>query len=81
MYFKGLLKLNIKTFAALFVRALSVDLQALVYKQETRNVTLHSAAPRAELNFLFLVCKRVLVGPPMVHSKSAVILNYNINDI
>ena len=39
MYFKGLLKLNIKTFAALFVRVLS-DLQALVYKQETRNLTL-----------------------------------------
>ena len=62
MYFKGLLKLNIKTFAALFVRVLS-DLQALVYKQETRNLTLHSATPCAVLNFLLLVCKRVLVNP------------------
>ena len=62
MYFKGLLKLNIKTFAALFVRVLS-DLQALVYKQETRNLTLHSATPRAVFNFLFLVCKLVLVNP------------------
>ena len=39
------------------------DLQALVYKQETRNLTLHSAMPRAVLNFLFLVCKFVLVNP------------------
>ena len=54
MYFKGLLKLNIRTLAALFVRVLS-DLQALVYKQETRNSTL--------LNFSFLVCKLVLVNP------------------
>ena len=54
MYFKGLLKLNIKTFAALFVGVL-LHLQALVYKQETRNLTV--------LNFLFLVCKLVLVNP------------------
>ena len=46
--------MNIKTFSALFVRALS-GLQALVHEQETRNLTLHSAAPRAVLNFLFLV--------------------------
>ena len=62
MYFKGLLKLNIKTFATLFVCVL-LDLQALVYKQETRNLTLHSARPRAVLNFFFLVCKLVLVNP------------------
>ena len=62
MYFKGLLKLNIKTFAALFVPVL-LDLHALVYKQETLNLTLHSATPRAVLNFLFLVCKLVLVNP------------------
>ena len=61
-YFKGLLKLNIKTFSALFVRTLS-GLQALVHKQETRNLTLHSAAPRAVLNFLFLVRELVLVNP------------------
>ena len=47
MYFKGLLKLNIKTFAALFLRVLS-DLQALVYKQETR---------------IFLFYELVLVNP------------------
>ena len=61
MYFKGLLKLNIETFAARFVRVLS-DLQALAYKQETRNLILHSATPRAVLNFLFLVCKLVLLS-------------------
>ena len=38
------------------------DLQALVYKQDTRNLKLHLAAPRAVLNFSFLVCKRVLVN-------------------
>ena len=37
------------------------DLQALVHEQETRILTLHSAAPRAVLNFLFLVRERVLV--------------------
>ena len=62
LYFKGLLKLNIKTFSALFVRALS-GLQALVHEQETRNLTLHSAAPRAVLNFLLLVRELVLVNP------------------
>ena len=36
LYFKGLLKLNFKTFSALFVRALS-GLQALVHEQETRS--------------------------------------------
>ena len=60
--FQRLLKLNIKTFSALFVRALS-SLQALVHEQETRNLTLHSAAPRAVLNFLFLVRELVLVNP------------------
>ena len=61
-YFQDLLKLNIKTFSALFVRALS-GLQALVHKQETRNLTLNEAAPRAVLNFLFLVRELVLVNP------------------
>ena len=69
--------MNIKTFSALFVRALS-GLQALVHEQETRNLTLHSAAPRAVLsrnltvhsaapravlNFLFLVRELELVNP------------------
>ena len=62
MYFEGLLKLNIETFAAISVRVLS-DLQALLYKQETRNLTLHSITPCAVLNFLFLACKLVLVNP------------------
>ena len=53
---------SIKTFSALFVRALS-GLQALVHEQETRNLTLYSAAPRAVLNFLFLVRELVLVNP------------------
>ena len=39
------------------------DLQALVPEQETRNLTLHSAAPRAVLNFFFLVRELVLVNP------------------
>ena len=39
------------------------DLQAQVYKQETRNLTLYEAQPSAVLNFEFLVCKRVLVNP------------------
>jgi hypothetical protein len=39
------------------------DLQALVPEQETRNLTLHSAAPRAVLNFMFLVRELVLVNP------------------
>ena len=39
------------------------DLQALVYKQETQNLILHSAAPRAVSIFLFLVCKLVFVNP------------------
>ena len=51
MYFEGLLKLNIKTFAPLFVRVLS-DLHALVYKQETRNLTLHSATASCSVKFL-----------------------------
>ena len=32
------------------------DLQARVYKQETRNLPLHEAQPSAVLNFEFLVC-------------------------
>jgi hypothetical protein len=39
------------------------DLQALVPEQETRNLTLHSAAPRPVLNFLFLDRELVLVNP------------------
>jgi hypothetical protein len=39
------------------------DLQALVHEQETRNLTLPSAAPRAVLNFLFIVRELVLVNP------------------
>ena len=51
--FQRLLKLNIKTFSALFVHALS-GLQALVHEEETRNLT---------LKFLFLVRELVLVNP------------------
>ena len=47
------------------------DLQALVYKQETRNLTLYEAQPSAVLNFEFLVCKRVLVNPDNTRTKSA----------
>ena len=47
------------------------DLQARVYKQETRNLTLHEAQPSAVLNFEFLVCKRVLVNPDNTRTKSA----------
>ena len=39
IYFQCLLKLNIKTFKALFVRALTGS-QALVHQQETRNINL-----------------------------------------
>ena len=35
----------------------------LVHEQETRNLTLHSAAPPAVFNFLFLVRELVLVNP------------------
>ena len=41
------------------------DLQARVHEQETRNLTLHSAAPRAVLNFEFPVRERMLVNPIM----------------
>ena len=44
-------QIEYKTFSALFVRALS-GLQAIVHEQETRNLTLHSAAPHAVLNLL-----------------------------
>ena len=37
------------------------DLQARVYEQETRNLTLHEAQPSPVLNFEFLVCKRVKI--------------------
>ena len=47
------------------------DLQARVYKQETRNLTLHEAQPSVVLNFEFLVCKRVLVNPDNTRTKSA----------
>ena len=47
------------------------DLQARVYKQETRNLTLHEAQPSAVLNFEFLVCKRVLVDRDNARTKSA----------
>ena len=58
--FSTFTQMNIKTFSALFIRALS-GLQELVDEQETQNLTLHSAAPRAVLNFLFLVRELVLV--------------------
>ena len=74
LFFCGLLKLNIKTFKALFFVHYR-HFQALIREQETRNLTLHSAAPRAVLNFLFLVREFVL-EMPIMHSKSAVILNY-----
>ena len=41
----------------------NVFVHELVHEQETRNLTLHSAAPRAVLNFLFLVRELVLVNP------------------
>ena len=47
------------------------DLQARVYKQETRNLTLHEAQPSEVLNFEFLVCKRVLVDHDNARTKSA----------
>ena len=47
------------------------DLQARVYKQETRNLTLPEAQPSAVLNFEFLVCKRVLVNRDNARPKSA----------
>ena len=47
------------------------DLQARVYKQDTRNLTLHEAQPSSVLNFEFLVCKRVLVNPNNARTKSA----------
>ena len=62
MFLTFILKLNIKTFSALFVHALS-GLQALVHEQETRNLTLHEAQPSAVLNFEFLVRELVLVNP------------------
>ena len=46
-YFQRLLKLNIKTLKALFVRALS-GLRALVHEKETRNFT----SPRTDVKFL-----------------------------
>ena len=39
------------------------DLPALVHEQEIRNLTLHLSAPRAVLNFLFLVRELVLENP------------------
>ena len=45
-----------------FYSLLKLNLQALVPEQETRNLTLPSA-PRAVLNFLFLVRELVLVNP------------------
>ena len=47
------------------------DLQARVYEQETRNLTLHEAQPSAVLNFEFLVCKRVLVNADNSRARSA----------
>ena len=47
------------------------DLQARVYKQETRNLTLHEAQPSAVLNCEFIVWKRVLVDPDNARTKSA----------
>jgi hypothetical protein len=49
------------------------DLQALIPEQETRNLTLHSAAPRAVLSFLFLVRELVLVNPDNQRSKLTVV--------
>ena len=66
IYFKSLLKLNIKTLAALFVRVLSGFTST---RLQTRNLKFNtalshcSAAPRAVLNFLFLVCTLMLVNP------------------
>ena len=53
----------IKDYSTLGVRYR--HLQALVYKQETRN----EAQPSAVLNFEFLVCKRVLVKPDNARTK------------
>ena len=50
----------IKDYSTLGVRYR--DLQARVYKQGTRNLTLYEAKPSAVLNFVSLVCKRVLVN-------------------
>ena len=66
IYFKGLLKLNIKTLAALFVHVLSGFTSTPL---QTRNLKFNtalghcSAVPRAVLNFLFLVCTLMLVNP------------------
>ena len=59
----------IKDYSTLEVRYW--DLKARVYKQETRNLTLHEAQPSAVLNFEFLVCKRVLINPDHARTKSA----------
>ena len=59
----------IKDYSTLGVRYR--DLQARVYKQETRNLTLHEAQPSTVLNFEFLVCKPVLADPNNARTKSA----------
>ena len=59
----------IKDYTTLGVRYR--DLQARVYKQEIRNLTVHEAQPSEGLNFKFLVCKRVLVNPDNARKKSA----------
>ena len=64
VYSNGILK---RFQHSLFV--LYRDLQARVHEQETRNLTLHSAAPRAMLNFLFLVRELVLVNPDNAHQE------------
>ena len=58
-----------KDYSALGVRYR--DLQARVYKQKSRNLTLYEAQPRAVLNFEILVCKRVLINPDNAPTKSA----------
>ena len=55
------IKFIIKDYSTVRVRYR--DLQARVYKQETRNLTV--------LNFEFFVCKRVLVNPDNTRTKSA----------
>ena len=61
--------LRIKDYSTLGVRYR--DLQPQVYKQETRNLTLHEAQPSAVSNFEFLVCERVLVNPDNARTKGA----------
>ena len=68
----------IKDYSTLGVRYR--DLQARVYKQETRNLTLQEAQPSAVLNFEFLVCQRVLINLDNARTKSAAnVLIFNLS--